>query len=130
EVVEEAGIHPASFVVSDDGVEEKVSELLQTYGEGLGLVAHNDMTAFRCASVIMRDGYRVGEDVGVTGFDNTYLAKFTGLALTSIDQDADRMAEECVRLLREKIAGRKSDAKVVLPTKLVRRASSVRSAER
>lgn len=129
EAIENTHMEPTSFVVPDDAVEAKVTKLVSQHGPGLAIVAHNDMTAFRSASVIMREGLTIGADVGVTGFDNTYLARFSGLALTSIDQDSDRMAEESINLLRQRILGRNNDTLVVLPTRLVRRASSIRLGE-
>ncbi|MBB5847157.1 LacI family transcriptional regulator [Mobiluncus mulieris] len=126
EAIASTGMTSNSFVIPDEAVETKVSELLKQHGKGLAIVAHNGMTAFRSASAVMRSGLSVGADVGITGFDNTYLAAIPGLALTSIDQNTNRMTAKSVALLKQRISGRKKDTQLVLPTSLVRRASSVR----
>ena len=69
-------------------------------------------------------GFRVPEDVAVTGFDDIPLARHVHPTLTTVRQPLRQIGEECTRLLLRRID--RSDAErasVVLPTTLVVRES-------
>jgi DNA-binding LacI/PurR family transcriptional regulator len=79
------------------------------YGDGTGpdaLFVANDLMAFAALDVLRGDlGLRVPEDVAVAGFDNVPEAAWSAYDLTSVDQPADAMVEEIVRLLIGQIEG-------------------------
>lgn len=115
-----------TYVVSDRDIVTTVTDIIARYGTGFGIVAHNDMTAFRVISVLLQAGLTIGEDVGVAGFDNTYLARFPGTELTSVDQEAEQLSKLAIRLILERREGRTDDVEIAVPTKLVKRASTSR----
>jgi DNA-binding LacI/PurR family transcriptional regulator len=69
-------------------------------------------------------GLRVPQDVSVIGFDDVKQAAWGSYQLSSVVQDADAMIEATVGLLMEEMNGANPNRAVVLPTRLVLRASS------
>ena len=49
------------------------------------LVGTNDFVAIGIMDAITSLGYRIPEDFSVCGFDNTLVASFSGISLTTID---------------------------------------------
>lgn len=113
---EVAGDHPSTIV----------NRLLDTYGSGLGIAVHNDFLAFTVASELTTRGYTVGRDIGITGFDNTFMSQFPGAGVTSVDPDAPLMARATIELLRERMSGCTKRTEVVTQPRLLRRASTTR----
>ena len=66
------------------------------------LVCNNDMLAYRIIAALEKKGYRVPEDVSVTGFDN---CAYGGDArpITTYAVDQQRMAQETVRRLQTRM---------------------------
>jgi DNA-binding LacI/PurR family transcriptional regulator len=70
-------------------------------------------------------GRAVPDDVAVTGFDDSVVAEVSSPALTSIRQPLDDLGRAMVRLLLEQVDGRSAPGeRIVLPTELIRRAST------
>jgi DNA-binding LacI/PurR family transcriptional regulator len=63
------------------------------------VVAMNDLTAIGVIKALTANGLRVPEDISVTGFDCTQLAKYTTPSLTTVDLRRDllgRMAADAL----------------------------------
>jgi DNA-binding LacI/PurR family transcriptional regulator len=87
--------------------------------------AASDMMAAGALGVLREHGKRVPDDVALIGFDDSVIARHTQPALTSVDQPIAEMGREMVRVLLAKIAGEEpGDSEIVLPTRLVLRASA------
>ena len=71
---------------------------------------------------------RVPRDLGVAGFDDDPLAGALSTPLTTVAQPRDRIGRIAAEIMLDRIAGRRTElARIVLPTRLVVRASSVDS---
>jgi DNA-binding LacI/PurR family transcriptional regulator len=89
------------------------------------IVAPSDLAAVGVLGVLAAAGRRVPDDVAVTGFDDSVVAEAATPPLTSVRQPLDALGRELVRLLLAQAATTPPPTeRVVLPTELVRRASS------
>jgi len=67
----------------------------------------NDLMALAAMEVAQVEfGKSVPTEIGIVGYDNTALSESILHPLTSVDQNLPFMAEEAVRMLMEKVAGR------------------------
>jgi len=72
---------------------------------------------------LCREGVSIPEKLKVIGFDGIEAAKKSRLPLTVVDYDIQKLGEEAVSLLLRLVKGEVSEAQILLPCKLVRRAS-------
>jgi DNA-binding LacI/PurR family transcriptional regulator len=85
----------------------------------------NDHMAIAVMDILrMELGLHIPRDVSVIGFDNVRQAAWGSYQLTSVEQDADAMIEATASLLVQQLDGVVQISAVVLPTRLVLRASS------
>jgi DNA-binding LacI/PurR family transcriptional regulator len=87
-------------------------------------VANDHMAIAVMDTLRIELGLRVPQDVSVVGFDDVKQAAWGSYQLSSVVQDADAMIEATVGLLMEEMDGANQNRAVVLPTRLVLRASS------
>jgi DNA-binding LacI/PurR family transcriptional regulator len=108
------------------GGERASWELLDAAPDLDAIVAPSDLAAVGALQALAAAGRRVPDDVAVTGFDDSVIAEAASPALTSIRQPLDRLGNELVRLLLAQLGGTPviPGERVVLPTELIRRASS------
>jgi LacI family transcriptional regulator len=66
---------------------------------------------------------RIPEDVAIVSFNDIEMAKYASPPLTSVRVDAEEMGRVGVKLLIDRINGRKTPLKVIIPTELVIRES-------
>lgn len=83
----------------------------------------SDLMAQGVLAALQRAGRGVPADVAVGGFDDSPAALATQPQLTTIRQPWDRISTEMVRVLLAQIGG-DDPAAVILPTELIRRAST------
>ncbi|WP_036790765.1 LacI family DNA-binding transcriptional regulator [Pleomorphomonas koreensis] len=77
-----------------------------------------DQVAITVMAEAARLGIRVPEDLSVIGYDNSRLAALPQLSLTSVDQSGHLLGSEAMKLLIERIEGRRIDRHVILPPRL------------
>lgn len=70
-----------------------------------GVVAASDVIAMSALQVLGERGVRVPQDVGVIGYDDVAIAKFTNPPLTTVRQDVGRGAALIVDLLFQRMEG-------------------------
>lgn len=89
------------------------------------LVFANDQMAVGALHALERRGVKVPDDMVVTGFDGIPLSRLVRPSLTTVRQPMRRMGEEAVRLLVERLSGKrtKEPMSLMLPVSVVRRAS-------
>jgi DNA-binding LacI/PurR family transcriptional regulator len=91
------------------------------------VVAFTDSLALAALSTLHAHGFRVPDDVQVTGFDNVELSRFTSPALTTVDFELPGIADAAVSLLVERIEGLHVEPRaLVYPFSVVERASTTR----
>jgi DNA-binding LacI/PurR family transcriptional regulator len=99
----------------------------QILGEGdrpTAIVAFNDACATGALSALFRAGVAVPQAMSVVGFDDTHLAGFSHVGLTTIRQDATLMAQLAVSRAISRIEAGSGDSQsgdgVVPPTLVIR----------
>jgi len=92
----------------------------QVAGKIDGLAAGSDMIAVQAVRALTDLGYKVPDQVAVTGFDGLPLAQHTIPRLTTIRQDLDLGAKTMVDLLFQRMAGKETSSVEMEPL-LVRR---------
>lgn len=66
------------------------------------VVCYNDQIAIEVIRCLQRNGFRVPEDISVTGYDNSVIAEGT-VGLTTITHPQEKLGEMAAELLLEKI---------------------------
>ena len=82
-------------------VDELVEQLLDANPGADGIVSANDEMAVAIYRVCERRGLRVGQDIAVTGFDDTELSKYMTPPLTTAKQDYDLISAKAVEKVFE-----------------------------
>jgi len=127
EAMSDAGLGGvARSVRTGGGVGAVVDAELRAAKPDLAFFAHNDLIALEAVTAIRRAGAAVGRDVGVVGYDDTYLASLDEFSLTSVSQSAGVLGRRAVELLSSRIGGRREAVHAVIEPRLVVRASSAR----
>ncbi|MDX3381045.1 LacI family DNA-binding transcriptional regulator [Streptomyces niveiscabiei] len=112
------------------GGEHAMRELLARRPDLDAVFAANDLTASGALRVLREQGRRVPEDVAVIGFDDMLpIPEQADPPLTTVRQDIEEMGRLMARLLLNRLARTPSTTEVplssvVLPTRLIRRASA------
>ena len=99
-------------------------ELIASGEKFTAVYATADILAIGACSALIEAGFRIPEDVSVTGYDGIDMCKYYNPAITTIKQPVEEIAETTIRLLFDIIAGRKKCEHIVLPAALEIRASS------
>jgi DNA-binding LacI/PurR family transcriptional regulator len=87
--------------------------------------AYNDHCALGVVDAFQRAGVRVPGDCSVTGYDDSAVARLAAVDLTSVSQEADKLAEAAVRVAVDRLEGRTLQAtESVLEPRLVERGST------
>lgn len=71
----------------------------------------NDLTAVGIIKGLLRSGYRVPEDISVTGFDKTRLAEYVNPSLTTVDIHRDVLGQMAADALHELASGSNPEGK-------------------
>lgn len=101
------------------------------------LKAKNVPTAFIIASdpmaigayrALSEENYKIPQDISIIGFDDIYISQFLTPALTTVKVYTDFMGKVAVDTLKDRIRGEfELSRKIVVPTKLIVRESSIES---
>ena len=103
---------------------EAVENLLRS-GKPLpdAIVCANDAMALEAVGALRKAGFRVPQDVIVTGFDNTYYAQHHNPSLTSVVRPLYETGRMAVRMLMQILDGVPCEKTVTLETSLALRES-------
>lgn len=123
------GLEERIRVLSGDYTEESgasaVRELLGEERLPTAVFAGNDRCAHGVLDTLIRARVDVPGDVSVVGFDDSRMAGLSFIDLTSVRQDATRLAEHAVRAIAERLDHGRTEARdIVLDPTLVVRGSS------
>jgi LacI family transcriptional regulator, galactose operon repressor len=116
----------ASTSYTQDGGYRGAKELLARSDRPTAIFAGADVVALGAMEAINEAGLSVPGDISVTGYDNSALAAFGPISLTSVDQDGRQMGANAARLLVDRITERdRRTVQVKLsPTLVVRRTTA------
>ncbi|MFI0260075.1 LacI family DNA-binding transcriptional regulator [Streptomyces sp. NPDC017056] len=119
---------------TEEGGRRAMRELLARRPALDAVFCASDVMAAGARRELRETGRRIPDDVALVGFDDSAIARHMDPALTSVRQPIEEMGRAMARLLMEQITGRGGPASrvpaslaaahLVLPTELVRRASS------
>jgi diguanylate cyclase (GGDEF)-like protein len=101
---------------------EQVEHFVQHHRLPEVFVCANDAMAFAAIGALKKQGYAVPEAVAVTGFDNLERSRFSGPALTTVEQPLGAVGSAVARLMMKQLEGAEPPS-VKLPTRLVVRRS-------
>jgi LacI family transcriptional regulator len=101
-------------------------ELLARPQRPTAIFAGADVVALGALEAVAEAGLSVPGDISVVGYDNSALAAFGPISLTSVDQDGRQMGANAARLLVDRITDRERRTVQVRlsPTLVVRRTSA------
>jgi LacI family transcriptional regulator len=122
----EAEIDIASTSYTQEGGYLGAKQLLARDPRPTAIFAGADVVALGTMEAIAEAGLSVPGDISVAGYDNSALAAFGPISLTSVDQDGRQMGANAARLLVDRIGQRdRRTAQVTLsPTLVVRRTTA------
>jgi len=112
---------------ADDGLDDvtaTVRALLENPEPPDAIFGWADYYALEVLSAVRALGFRVPDDVGIIGYDNSAPCAFTQNNLTSVDQFGREIGRQATRLLIERIKGRTQAEHFVVTPRLVGRGSS------
>ena len=84
------------WIDSDElkNMEEESQKFLKRLKNCTACVCYNDETACRLASIFRQAGKRIPEDLSVVGIDDSSLARFAPVPLTSVRNPVEKLGEE------------------------------------
>ena len=83
-------------------MEEESAKFLKRLKGCTACVCYNDETAYKLVGIFQKSGLRVPEDLSIVGIDNSGLAKFCSVPLTSVENPVESLGKTAA----EKIIGR------------------------
>ena len=130
EVIRATGGRRVNVIVSEPDDARTISAGLKKYRPD-AIVCSNDIAANMLAKTLAKLGLRIPDDVMLTGFDDVELARGMNPPLTTIRQPCFEIASMAFRTLLERMAKPNIPPReILLDTKLVVRASTIRHAHR
>ncbi|WP_433788694.1 LacI family DNA-binding transcriptional regulator [Actinoplanes sp. CA-252034] len=125
----EAEIDVASTSYTQAGGYLGAQQLLARPVRPTAIFAGADVVALGAMEAIAEAGLSVPGDISLAGYDNSALAAFGPISLTSVDQDGRQMGANAARLLIERIGRRdRRTAQVKLSPTLVTRRTTAKPA--
>ncbi len=88
------------------------------------LICFNDRMAIGAMGELKRRGYRIPEDIRISGFDNTYESEFMTPPLTTVSYPIDQVGIAAVDGIETLLAGKQIDKPAIFPTQFIKRRSS------
>ena len=88
------------------------------------IICANDELAMVSCNGLEAQGYKVPQDVMVTGFDNSFFSKTFYPSISSVDQRYDQLGAECANIIKGIFAGDNELKEVVVSSKFCPREST------
>lgn len=82
----------------EDGI-KTAEELIRKYPNVDGIVASNDIVAIATCKVLLKNGYRIPEEVQIIGFDNVLFSRMSFPELTTVEQPIEQMGRLAVQII-------------------------------
>lgn len=109
-----------------DKAYEAAKKLLALSHPPTAIFAQDDYMAIGVREALLEEGLRIPEDVALVGFDNTEMASFPGIDLTTISQNQYEMGARGAKILIERVEGEAISGmvhQIILEARLVIRKS-------
>jgi LacI family transcriptional regulator len=98
-----------------------VTRILAQNKTPFAVVAHNDISAIALMHEFMNRGLKIPEEVGIVGYDDIAMSALVNPALTTVNQNLDRLAHFAMNSIETLLAGKKqSKGREVLPELVIR----------
>ena len=127
-----ASEHPDVILVSHN-VSDMRKEIRQNILDEAGWLRENpqltaifaftDLLAIKVMNRLTEMGRRIPEEVSVIGYDNAVFSGMLSPALTTVEEDAEAMAEAVLTMIREHRAGRRIGEDILIRPEIIERAS-------
>lgn len=128
QVTKVENISNPSLILEDDWGPKSgyqlTKQLIETNRLPSAIFVASDPTAIGVLRALQESGIQVPADVSVLSFDDIESAAYVNPPLTTVKVHGEEMGRTAVKLLYDRIQGRKLPLKVVLPTELVIRDST------
>ncbi len=114
--------------LSINGAKNAINKLLDAPQKPDAVFCVNDTIAYVAMKEVKKRGYKIPEDIAITGFNDEFHSIFVEPALTTISHPTFEMGQETARLLIKQIASTCPHAprQIIMKTQLVIRDSSVK----
>ncbi|TDN69073.1 LacI family DNA-binding transcriptional regulator [Paraburkholderia sp. BL10I2N1] len=89
------------------------------------LICYNDLIALGFMKEAVALGFKLPQDLSVTGFDNVPYGEFAVPALTTVDLQSEKMGEQAMLKLIDALAGKRDIGHVTLEPRLIVRDSTI-----
>ena len=88
------------------------------------IVCYNDQIAVTVEEMLLSKGYRIPEDISITGYDDSNLAQTCPVSLTTVSHPHEKLGEMAAGMLLEKLEGmttqRENHCQMIRPKLIVR----------
>jgi len=128
-VLSEAGLDPDSEprVLTPITIEDaRVNGLELLDAQPTAVFCDDDVIAAGLYLAARERGVRIPEDLSVVGFDDMEFARVLSPPLTTVALDAELLGSKSFELLEERMSGKRTSRRVVLPAELLVRGSTAR----
>jgi len=96
-------IQEVHFEKVDSDLEGAMNKMMDDKNTPTAIFATADFLALAAIEYLMKNGYRIPEDIAMIGFDNLRLSGHSMIGLTTVGQKAEDMARFAVKRLMHKI---------------------------
>ena len=96
---------------------------LQENPQLTAIFAFTDLLAIKVMNRLNEMGRRIPEEVSIIGYDNAVFSGMLSPALTTIEENAEAMAEAVLTMIREHLAGRRIGEDILIKPEIIERAS-------
>ncbi|MCM5558799.1 LacI family DNA-binding transcriptional regulator [Pleomorphomonas sp. JP5] len=126
-LTEGISVFDGSHFLGERNDEEVAHRILKSERHPTAVFCWTDTVAFTLMAEALKLGIRIPEDLSVVGYDNARIAALPQISLTSIDQSGHMLGSEAMKLLIERIEGRRTDRHIILPPRLDAKGSTAQA---
>lgn len=124
-VLAKSGLTLEETHYTDFNVEEAksiVNEYIEKHGTdaATAFICASDMIAMGACSAIRKNGYSVGEDFSVTGYDGTFITLLSDPEITTVDQNMERKGYAAAEMLHALTEGKNVEKKRLISYTVLR----------
>ncbi|WP_252315435.1 LacI family DNA-binding transcriptional regulator [Sinobaca sp. H24] len=99
-------------------------ELLEEFPEITAVFCSSDLMAMGVMRAAQQLGYQLPDELSVVGYDNLVISQYTTPALTTVHQDKYKMGNTAAELLINRLQGKETKTRVIIPGSLLVRKST------